>query len=233
MVWDIDGTLIPADLRWLRRAIARAYGLAEAEVRFPAKKVHGYTDESIAIDTAIASGVTPALAEAGIADFSTSLMSVMNEGRDELRSDQPPYPGAVGSIGELNRAGFTQTVLTGNIRPATEVKLGELGLDAYLDLDIGAFGSDSRDRFNLPAVVARRFANAFGRQLVPARTVIIGDAPNDIACARHAGFKVIVVAHRSTREELAEYGPDAIVEDLEPSTIVATVESVLSGGSAS
>ena len=65
VVWDVDGTLIPADLRWLRRAVARAYQLAEDTVTFPTKKVHGYTDESIVIDTAICSGVAPDQAEAG------------------------------------------------------------------------------------------------------------------------------------------------------------------------
>lgn len=29
VIWDIDGTLIPADLRWLRRAIVRTYSLGD------------------------------------------------------------------------------------------------------------------------------------------------------------------------------------------------------------
>ena len=69
MVWDVDGTLIPADLRWLCRSIARTYGIAEAAVIFPEKKVHGYTDESIVIDTAIASGIASSDAAAGVTRF--------------------------------------------------------------------------------------------------------------------------------------------------------------------
>src|SRR4051794_23346843 len=80
VVWDVDGTLIPADLRWLRRAIARTYGIEEAAVTFPEKKVHGYTDESIVIDTAVASGIAEPDAEAGIAHFSKILAEVMTEG---------------------------------------------------------------------------------------------------------------------------------------------------------
>ncbi|WP_238846120.1 hypothetical protein [Nocardia terpenica] len=59
VVWDVDGTLIPADLRWLRRAVARTYAIQEGEVVFPTARVHGYTDESIVVDTAVASGVSP------------------------------------------------------------------------------------------------------------------------------------------------------------------------------
>ena|SRR5579859_3974379 len=92
VVWDVDGTLIPADLRWLRRAVARTYELAEDAVAFPGKKVHGYTDESIVIDTAISSGVAPDLAEEGVQRFHRELAQVMAEGHAELVREQPPYP---------------------------------------------------------------------------------------------------------------------------------------------
>src|SRR6266567_3841165 len=92
VVWDVDGTLIPADLRWLRRAIARTYRIAEDAVIFPASRVHGYTDESIVIDTAILSGVDPERAEAGIALFRDELTRVMQDGRNEFAREQPPYP---------------------------------------------------------------------------------------------------------------------------------------------
>ncbi|MEU7611087.1 haloacid dehalogenase-like hydrolase [Micromonospora sp. NPDC049204] len=230
VIWDVDGTLIPADLRWLTRAIARAYGMAESEVAFPDKKVHGYTDESIAIDAAITSGVDSLAAEAGIPAFREAIAAVMQEGRRELAEVQPPYPGAAASIAELHGHGFDQTVLTGNLRSAAEVKLQVSGLDEFLDLRIGGFGSDARDRFQLPAVVAQRYSAVYGVPLDSARVLVIGDAPNDIACARHAGFRVAVVAHRIGRQELASYEPDLVLDSLDPPTVVAAVSSLVSSG---
>lgn len=227
MVWDVDGTLIPADLRWLRRSIARTYGIDEAAVTFPEKKVHGYTDESIVIDTAIASGIASSDAEAGVSRFHRVMAEVMETGRDELARVQPPYPGVVGSVAELHRQGFVQTVLTGNLRVAAEIKIQSLGLGDELDLEIGAYGSDERDRFNLAGVVAHRYQSKYGAALLPHRTVVIGDAPNDIACARSAGFRAVVVAHRASREELLTYGPDAVLDSLQPDLVVATIASLV------
>jgi phosphoglycolate phosphatase len=230
VVWDVDGTLIPADLRWLRRAIARTYDLAEDAVRFPDKKVHGYTDESIVIDSAIASGVGSSEAESGIDRFESNLIAVMTDGLSELKRDQIPYPGALEGISQLHERGYTQTVLTGNLRSAAEIKLRAFNLDQYMDLRIGGFGSDDRDRFELPAAVSRRYASLYGRELEPNRVVVIGDAPNDIACARHAGFHVIVVAHRVRADELEPHKPDAILDSLDPVHLIPAIDTVLSGG---
>ena len=46
------------------------------------------------------------------------------------------------------------------------------------------------------------------------QTVVVGDAPNDIYCARHAGLQVVVVTHRMERDELLEHSPDAILDSL-------------------
>ena len=226
VVWDVDGTLIPADLRWLRRAIARTYGLEDESIVFPRARVHGYTDESIVVDTAIASGVQPGVAEGGVQRFHEVLAGVMSEGEHELARDQPAYPGAADSIASLHEHGFVQTVLTGNLRVAAEVKLRVSGLDRYLDLGIGAFGDDARDRFELPAVIIDRFATQYGTTPDADRTVVIGDAPNDIACARHAGFHVIAVAHRITRNELEQHSPDAVLDQLQSDTVVSNVTSL-------
>ncbi|WP_238846121.1 haloacid dehalogenase-like hydrolase [Nocardia terpenica] len=155
------------------------------------------------------------------------LALVMAEGEQELARDQPAYPGAIEVIAALDDHGFVQTVLTGNLRTAAEFKLRVAGLDSRLDLTIGGFGSDARDRFELPAVVAERFAARYGEPLDAGRAVVIGDAANDIACARHGGFRVIAVAHRLTRDELAQHSPDAILDDLQPNTVVSAVESLL------
>jgi phosphoglycolate phosphatase-like HAD superfamily hydrolase len=226
VVWDVDGTLIPADLRWLRRGIAETYAIPEVQVVFPESRVHGHTDESIVIDTAVASGVPPTTAEHGVTRYADVLARVMQEGREELFRDQPPYPGAVESIAALDKAGFVQTVLTGNLQFSAEFKLRVVGLDEHLDLSIGAYGSDCRDRFELPGVVAARFADKYQQPLVGDRTVVIGDAANDITCARRGGFRVAAVTHRLSREELAKLGPDAILHGLDPESVVATVQGL-------
>jgi len=227
VVWDVDGTLIPADLRWLRRAIARTYLIDEEAVVFPASKVHGYTDESIVIDTAISSGINPGRAEEGLAIFSDELTRVMMDGRSEYLREQPAYPGAAQTIASLHAEGFVQTVLTGNIRSAAQFKLSAARLDQYIDFSIGGFGSDARDRFALPAVVAERYAARYGHSLKPSRTVVIGDAPNDIACARFAGFHVVAIAHRISRQELLEHDPDAVLDDLTPAAVTEVVKSLI------
>ncbi len=226
VVWDVDGTLIPADLRWLRRAVARTYGLPEESIVFPKARVHGYTDQSIVVETAAASGVPSEVAEQGVSRFHEVLARVMSDGEQELARDQPAYPGAFDSIASLHEHGFVQTVLTGNLRVAAEVKLRVSGLDQHLDLDIGAFGDDARDRFELPAVVAERFAARYSTTLDASRTVVIGDAPNDIACARHAGFYVIAVAHRMSRNELEQHSPDAALDRLDANMVVSAITSL-------
>ncbi|MEV0538429.1 HAD family hydrolase [Nocardia salmonicida] len=225
IVWDVDGTLIPADLRWLRRAVARTYGIEEPAVVFPAARVHGYTDESIVVDTAIASGVASEAAEEGFGRYAEVLMEVMSQGEAELARDQAAYPGAAHTIATLAEHGYVQTALTGNLRVSAEFKLAVAGLDSHLDLDIGAFGSDARERFDLPAFVADRFLAKYGHPIEPTRTVIIGDAPNDIATARHAGFGVVAVAHRLTPDELAGHSPDAIVNELDSDKVLEAVRS--------
>jgi phosphoglycolate phosphatase len=227
VIWDVDGTLIPADLRWLRLAIARTYRIQEDEVVFPAKKTHGYTDESIVIDAAVSSGLSETEAEAGLPRFGEEMRMIMVEGRDVVARVQPAYPGAAGSIAALSRAGFIQTVLTGNIRSAAEVKLEATGLDKYINFSIGGYGSDARDRLLLPSIVARRYEKALGYPLDPRSAVVIGDAPNDILTARHAGFGAVVVMHRAGRQELTEHHPDVVLEALEPDAVVEAVKSLI------
>ena len=70
----------------------------------------------------------------------------------------------------------------------------------------GGFGSDSEHRDELPGV-ARARAGGWARE----RTVVIGDTPRDIACARADGVRVVAVATGLfSAEELAE--ADAVVD---------------------
>src|SRR5207249_11025107 len=71
-------------------------------------------------------------------------------------------------------------LLTGNVEHGAALKLRSSGLDPTR-FTVGAFGSDSHRRADLPAVAARRAAERTGRPFTGDDIVIIGDTPDDVA----------------------------------------------------
>jgi phosphoglycolate phosphatase-like HAD superfamily hydrolase len=85
------------------------------------------------------------------------------------------------------------SLLTGNIEPVARLKLQRAGIGNHFPRGQGAFGSDHEDRAALPPIARRRAGD--GRGAWPREdTVVIGDTPRDIACARADGVRVIAVA---------------------------------------
>jgi len=114
------------------------------------------------------------------------------------------------------------SLLTGNIAPNALVKVAAFGLDRWLDLSVGAYGSDESDRNLLVPVALDRLASVRGVRLDPAEVWVIGDTPRDYECARVAGARCLLVATgRYGTEELARLGPDAVLEDLTDAAAVA------------
>jgi phosphoglycolate phosphatase-like HAD superfamily hydrolase len=84
-------------------------------------------------------------------------------------------------------------LLTGNVEGGAALKLRAAGLDPAR-FAVGAYGSDSPRRPELPAIAAERAAAATGRRFAGADVVIVGDTPDDIACGRPIGARVVAVA---------------------------------------
>jgi phosphoglycolate phosphatase-like HAD superfamily hydrolase len=110
---------------------------------------------------------------------------------------------------------YLSALLTGNIEPAAHLKVEITGLAQFFRLP-GAFGNDSFDRRDLPALAAQRINQHLGVSFQPEQFIVIGDTPNDIACARHFGARVLAVAtgRVHSAEELAACEPDALLPDL-------------------
>src|SRR2546422_3575711 len=79
-------------------------------------------------------------------------------------------------------------LLTGNLAPGAALKLQSAGLDPAR-FRVGAFGSDSHRRADLPAVAAQRAAALTGRTFAGEDVVIVGDTPEDVACGRPIGAR--------------------------------------------
>jgi phosphoglycolate phosphatase-like HAD superfamily hydrolase len=109
------------------------------------------------------------------------------------------------------RDGVLLGLLTGNYEPVARLKLRRAGIGRHFPSGVGAFGSDDEDRAALPAI-ARRRAGRPGSPHPRERTIVIGDTPRDIACARADGVGCVAVASGPFRQEGLS-GADAVVAD--------------------
>jgi phosphoglycolate phosphatase len=117
-------------------------------------------------------------------------------------------PGVADALAALAAAPevYRLALVTGNLEPVARRKLASAGIGHFFAPGQGGFGSDAEDRSELPAV-ARGRAGGWPRE----RTVVIGDTPRDIACARADRVRVVAVATGPfSAEALAD--ADAVVD---------------------
>lgn len=114
-------------------------------------------------------------------------------------------------------------LLTGNIEPGARIKLQPFSLNQFFPM--GAYGSDSHDRMALPAIAHKRAVEHFEQDFTPTDIVIIGDAVNDVLCAKGYGARSIAVATgRTTKSELEALNPDHLLDDLhDTASVVAAI----------
>ncbi len=104
-------------------------------------------------------------------------------------------------------------LLTGNFRENAYQKLKTYNLDNFFAF--GAFGSDDEDRNNLPPIAIERANKYFEKKhFTSENTIIVGDAPRDISCAKANNIKVVAVATGNYNlSQLKDYKPDLILEN--------------------
>ncbi len=84
------------------------------------------------------------------------------------------------------------SLVTGNYEPVARLKLARAGIGGHFPAGQGGFGSDSEDRAVLPATARRRAGND-GIPHPRETTIVIGDTPRDIACARADEVRCLAV----------------------------------------
>jgi phosphoglycolate phosphatase len=220
VLWDVDGTLVKggaAGRLAFSDAVREVLGLDVPPELLP--KMAGKTDPQIALETLTTMGVTAP--DAYLSAIEAALERALSARAGQLRAEGTVLPGVRTLIAALHSRGVVQTLVTGNVAPNARTKLAALGLigegvagTGPLRLDLGAYGSDDRDRDNLVPVALRRAAAA-GLDVSAERTWVVGDTPRDLACARAAGVRCLLVATGGYPfGALAEAGADAVAEDL-------------------
>ena len=84
-------------------------------------------------------------------------------------------------------------LLTGNVERGAALKLRSAGI-APTRFALGAYGSDAAHRPELPDIARRRAEALLGTPLSGHDVVIVGDTPDDVACARPIGARTVAVA---------------------------------------
>jgi phosphoglycolate phosphatase len=202
LLFDVDGTLLlkatAAHAEAVHEALREVYGVGDlSAVRVEAA---GRTDYEIARAICLQLGLTAERFDAGRQEFRIACVAAYARLCPEDLSEFVA-PGVTDVLEALAaRDGTRLALLTGNLEPIARLKIRRAGLGRYFEPGQGGFGSDHEDRTELPAI-ARRRAGHYPR----AKTVVIGDTPRDIACARADGVRCIAVA-------TGPYGPDELAK---------------------
>jgi phosphoglycolate phosphatase-like HAD superfamily hydrolase len=213
LLFDIDGTLL------MGRGIPRKVFLNVIQRRFPDfpsdQKVRfsGMTDPQIVHDLLSFNGysylLTDRLVQEIIDEFIIDLPHQMN------RANPPQLLPGVRELLEYcdtHPACFLGLV-TGNVMQGARIKLD--AVDIYHYFAVGAFGSDHRDRNQLPPIALERAAHYFNRNFSKGQVWIIGDSVKDVQCARANQLNCLAVSTGFTSEkELMEEKPDYLLPDL-------------------
>lgn len=218
LLWDIDGTLIHSNragaykdyfIPTLEEVYGRAGKLAEMQVS-------GMTDTQIAYEALQNEGFTVADIFAKLDEFIEVLGKNMSSVIANKDSPYSVFQGVNEILTATQSKYFLSSLLTGNLSTTAEIKLRSVNLWNYFANNLNAFGEVSHKRSELVSYTGKQFNNLLQFDLNPEQFIVIGDTPNDIACARTFGAKVVSVGtgRNHSLQELAEYKPDALLEDL-------------------
>jgi phosphoglycolate phosphatase len=228
ILWDVDGTLVrcgPIGRQAIERAARRAldHRVDWTDDDVPQVRMSGGTDPGILLELLAHGGVDEDEIDGVLAEALVHLENELAAGAHHITLEGEVLPGVTQAVTRLYQApGVIQSVLTGNIASNAAVKVGAFGLDTWLDLEIGAYGSDHVDRNRLVPLAVERATAKHGRAFRPTDVWVVGDTPRDLACAAAAEARCLLVATGGHPiDELEGLGADAVLSDLSDTDRVA------------
>lgn len=219
--FDIDGTLLStggAGQRAMELALTQDF-----KIEFPFEGVltAGRTDRGIAIEIFERYSVedTPHNRERFQSAYLSHLPATLSDAPGLL------LPGVRALLDQLSMStSAALSLLTGNYADGAWIKLKHYELDHYFVE--GGFGDHHADRDDVARQALELAVQKINAELSGADTMVIGDTPADIRCARAIGATAIAVAtgHYSA-EDLGEHQPDHLFDDF--SDTQAAVSQIL------
>ena len=226
ILWDVDGTLMSAGPIGREAFFAAATEVLGREVADDeAVQMSGKTDPLIALEILEHAGVTGDEARRALPDVLAGLARNLSENTARIGAEGRVHEGVAEVLERLDaEPDVVQTVVSGNLAVNARTKVAAFGLEKFLDLEVGAYGSDDADRDRLVPIALERVRERYGHAPAPGEAWVVGDTARDLACARAAGARCLLVATgRIAFHDLEPLGADGVRTDLSDAAAVASL----------
>ena len=223
--WDIDGTLLSsgwAGADALRAAVKERFGVENYQFKY---SLAGCTDTQIVKDICLdVSGKCRASDVANLLIIYHRLLPA------SLASHNGKlHPNVLSSLQYIasKPSAYKNCLLTGNTQTGAYLKLARYQIDKFFSSDYSACGELDEDRCRLARIGFWRL-QLLHPEVTANDLLIIGDTPNDAACAEAIGARSLIVLAGSSfsRQELAPANPWKIIDSLPENP--AELEQILS-----
>lgn len=217
LLWDVDGTILRSAkattfIEYTRPVLEAVFGTAG---RIDEAPLTGKTDLQFITEALLPEGFTRA-------EISESIQEVSNRYLSEIEravskgAEFHVLPGVRQALEVIStNPRYHSALLSGNFETTAWYKVNLVDVSHYFTVP-GAFGDEAYERSELLPIAARRISSHLGMELQPSQFIIIGDTPDDIACACHFGARSVAVAtgHLYGVDELLACEPDVVLADL-------------------
>lgn len=222
VLFDIDGTLLLSGGAGRRALISVMLPTVDNHEIFGQVRFDGKTDPQIITELLEVAGIESPTADSLVTSLADRYLSHLESELDAPGETRPSLMPGVSQL--LDCLAEDQRVvlglLTGNLSRGADLKLRSVGIDPGMFV-IGAYGSDSAHRPDLPGIAALRAEPHFGYVPDGEELVIIGDTPADVTCGSSIGARAIGVATGSySSTDLADAGAYRVFEELLPTDMV-------------
>src|SRR4051794_27531719 len=160
VLWNVDHTLVDVG-RVTREAYAEAFERVTGRPLVRLAPTAGRTESEIIFETLAFNDIVTD--DDHLPRFMDALAQAFAARRQQVKMVGRVLPGAREALSAVRRLpGAVQSVITGSIQPNAIVKLTELGLDRYLDFEIGGYGSETYPKGALIELARTRGARKYG-----------------------------------------------------------------------
>ncbi len=225
VLWNVDLTLLDAG-RVMRAAHAEAFEEVTGDPLVYLTSAEGRTDSEMFFEFCARNDTDVEPDNATLERFLTALEAAFVRRADELPAKGRVMPGATASLAAVAGMPDTvQTVVSGSTRATATAKLAAFGLDSYLDLAVGGFGSVNYPKSSLIQSIRLHAAGEGGHTYAESETVLVTSSVPDVRAAVIGGATpVAVLTGSATEGQLRDAGATAVLEDLtDPRAVMTAV----------